>query len=110
MDFAVHAARMDDVADEALGDVVLYAVDGANGAPYVEMKARILQADPAAGWESQDEAKGIRRLRIARSKVENPSRDDRVQCTAKLGPDTYRPANKSPVIDGRYWLVDLQRV
>jgi hypothetical protein len=58
-----------------------------------------------------DEAQGGFRLRVAKDKVPQPSKDDRVKCAAVLGAGAiYRPMAKEPMHDGRYWLVDLQKV
>lgn len=110
-EFSVHADRLSAEADERLGDLIRYAVDGANGGDFIDMKARIIPIEPVAGFQRMDEAEGLYRLRVAMAKVVQPSRDDRVQCAAILGAGVdYRPMAKNPMRDGRYWLVDLQKV
>lgn len=110
VDFAVHADRLSAEADNRLGDSILYAPAGATGGDYVAIKGRIEAAEPTEGWSARDEAQGMWRLRVAKDVVPLPSKDDRLQCAAILGDATYRPMAKDPISDGRYWLVDLQRV
>jgi hypothetical protein len=110
VDFAVHADALSAEADNRLGDLIQYAIDGEAGANFVPVKGRITAAEPAAGWQAQDEAQGVWRLRIAKDVVPQPSKRDRLTCAPILGADTYRPMSKNPIDDGRYWLVDIQRV
>jgi hypothetical protein len=110
-DFSVHADRLSAEADERLGDLIRYAVDGVNGGEFVDMKARVFPVEPPAGWRGSDEAQGGWRLRIAMEKVAKPALTDRIQCDAILGTGTnYRPVSSNPMRDGRYWLIDLQKV
>lgn len=111
MDFAAHAAALSDAADEHLGDLIEYAVAGESGAPFVPLKGRIFAVEPPTNWAATDEMQGGWRLRIAKDKVPNPSKADRLRCSPILGDGTvYRPGPKNPIDDGRYWLVDLQKV
>lgn len=111
VDFAVHADRLVAEADNRLGDLVSYAIGGASGGAYINIKARIYAAEPTKGWEKTDEMRGGWRLRVAKVLVPSPSKDDRLQCEAILGAgNVYRPIARDPMDDGRYWLVDLQRV
>lgn len=108
--FSDLAAQLDAEADARLGDSILYAVDGANGGAYIAIQGRIFATDPPAGFQKMDEARGIWRMRVAKVVVPSPNKEDRLQCVPVLGDGTWRPTNKNPVDDGRYWLVDLQRV
>ncbi len=111
VDFSVHADRLSAEVDNRLGDVVSYAVGGANGGAYINIKARVFAAEPTRGWEKGDEMRGGWRLRVAKVHVPLPSIADRIQCEPILGAgEVYRPVSKDPINDGRYWLVDLQRV
>lgn len=111
MDFAVHAAKLSAEADNRLGDSILYGIGAAVGGDLVPMKGRIFASESASGFGSIDEPAGGWRLRIAKDKVARPSLSDRLQCDAILGEGTtWRPAGKDPIDDGRYWLVDLQKV
>lgn len=111
MDFAVHAAALSAEADVRLGDLLSYAIDGQNGGSYVAMKGRITAAEPASGWQQGDEIRGTWRLRIAKALVPRPTIRDRIQCETILGAGrVYRPVSSNPIDDGRYWLVDLQKV
>ncbi len=111
MDFAVHAAALSAEADNRLGDSILYGVQAAVGGEMVPMKGRIVSPETLRGFGAIDEAAGGWRLRIAKALVPAPSRDDRLQCDAILGEGTtWRPVSKDPIDDGRYWIVDLQKV
>lgn len=110
-EFADHAERLSAEADNRLGDLILYAIDGGDGGAYVSMKARVFAAEPSRGWNKADEMQGGWRLRVAKVLVPLPSKDDRLQCEAVLGAGTvWRPIATDPISDGRYWLVDLQKV
>lgn len=108
VDFAVHAARLSAEVDNRLGDLIQYAAGA--GAAFVEMKGRVFVADASTGLDPIDEAENRWRLRIAKGKVPAPSKADRIKCSTILGNVTYRPVAKDPISDGRYWLVDLQKV
>lgn len=111
VDFDVHADRLRAEADTRLGDSILYAVNGATGGDFVAMKARLMEAEPPAGWEPRDEMQGGWRLKIAKALVAKPSKADRIQCDPILGAGLqYRPTAKDPVDAGRYWFVDIERV
>lgn len=107
MDFSVHADRLDAEADNRLGDLIQYSI---SGAAFVDMKARVFPVEPPQSWKGADEAQGGWRMRINSSLVPQPSRADRIKCARVFGDLQYRPIDKSPTRDGRYWLVDLQKV
>jgi hypothetical protein len=112
-DFSVHADRLSAEADTRLGDLIQYAIAGASGGDYVTMKARLAtneQPISPRGFARMDEAQSGWRLRIAAALVPHPKISDRIKCAAILGDAVYRPVAADPVRDGRYWLVDLQKV
>lgn len=76
----------------------------------MEIRGRIRANEPPAFSDRQDQARQGWRLRVSKSVVPNPSMQDRLQCPAILGDDTYRPVGPKPIGDGRYWLVDIQKV
>jgi hypothetical protein len=87
----------------------MYSTDG--GAAFTVIKGRITAAEAntfAAG--RLDEAQGHWQLRVSKDVVPDPNKDHRIQCAPILGADTYRPTGRDPISDGRYWLVDLQKV
>jgi hypothetical protein len=107
VDFAGHAAVLSTEADARLGDLIQYSVDGA---AFIDVKARIYSAEPTNDWAKNDEIRGAWRLRIAKAVVPSPSKNDRLTCIPILGDLLYRPIAKDPIDDGRYWLVDLEKV
>lgn len=114
MDFAAHATRLSAEADSRLGDLIRYAVNGENGGAFVDMRGRISANETPlgtgfGGLQRRDEMLGGWRLRIAKDLVTKPAMTDRIECAAILD-GVYRPMAADPVSDGRYWLVDLQKV
>lgn len=111
--FAVHAERASTEAMARLGDLIQYA-SGVGGA-FVAMQARIFSGTgdvfhQLRGLQKTDESLDVWRLRVAKELVPQPSRDDRVKCQRILGDVVYRPMAKDSITDGRYWLIDLQKV
>lgn len=100
--------------DNRLGDLIQYAANGAAGGDYVDMRGRILTSEgmPSfrGGLQRIDEVRGGWMLRVAKDLVPAPSKNDRVKCASMLGDDVYRPIGSDPIGDGRYWLVELQKV
>lgn len=106
MDFASLAARMDAQVDARLGDSISYRRP--TDPQPVDMKAFLIFGEPGdGGWTGRDQAKGIVRMKISRALVPDPSKHDRI--TSPLLDGTYRPLGGDPVVEGRYWLVDLQK-
>lgn len=99
------SAQMDEIVDEILGDDVLYS---RGGGPFRLLGAFILFVEDSGG--DIDELVERPQLKIAKTLVDRPMRADRLRCTAKLGIATYQPAGNTPRDQGRYWLVDLQKV
>jgi hypothetical protein len=112
-DFSVHASLLANEADDRLGDLIQYAINGALGGNYVAIKGRLVANEQPViprGFERMDEIQSQWRLRVSAANVPSPTKNDRVQCDAILGAgETYRPVAADPIRDGRYWLVGLQR-
>jgi hypothetical protein len=108
VDFADLMRNVDAQVDARLGDRVSYSTDGVS---YVDVKAFIeFFDDDGTSFGAQDDIRRRVRLKIARDVVALPTSTHRVRSADKLGIDTYRPMNKSRVVAGRYWLVDLDRI
>ena len=100
------AGEMDEIVDEVLGDDVLYAKAGG---PFRKIGAFVLWVNDTGDGDF-DELLERPRLKVAKALVDRPARADRIRCGAKLGTTTYQPAGTAPQDQGRYWLVDLQKV
>jgi hypothetical protein len=112
VDFSDHADRLSAEADNRLGDLIQYAIG--TGGDFVDMRGRIFANEETItprSFNRMDEVQSGWRLRIAAALVPNPSKDDRLKCARIFGEDVaYRPVPAVPIRDGRYWLVDLQKV
>ena len=110
MDFSVHADRLSAEADNRLGDLIQLAVE--SGGAYGPVRGRIFSSDDSpGGLDRIDESRGGWRLRIAKAVLPQPSKENRIKCDAILGAGAvYRPMAKDPINDGRYWLVDIEKV
>lgn len=113
-DFASLAEKMDAQVDARLGDSILYKRAGLD-ADFVPHKAFLIFGEQIEGGYNPARSRGTGAvcLKVARSIVPRPSMNDRVKTDPALpGPQLdgiYRPLGSDPVVDGRYWIVDLQK-
>lgn len=105
--WAQHATVLDQIVDAEIGDTISYSI---NGAAPVPMDGFIIFEDDGFGVAGIDELKQRTRLKISKALVPNPRQTDRFTCVARLGAGTWRPSNNAAATQGRYWLVDIQRV
>jgi hypothetical protein len=111
-DFATHAKKLDAQADNRLGDSISYSFDG--GGSWTTFKGRIFSPDDideGADINTRTRVADRKRLRVSREFV--PSVDKgmhRLRCFDVLGAGTWRPTTSRPTIDGRYLLVDIEKV
>jgi hypothetical protein len=111
-DFAAAVAMLDAKADARLGDSLFYDASGLPAADPV--KGFIF--DPAEialeGLDVAVDQVGIRRrLKISRLIVPQWTRADRIRSDhGLLIGFTWKPTNGRPITNGRYWLLDLEKV
>lgn len=109
MDYAQAAAKMDAGVDLHLGDSILYSTTG--GATYEAIKGFAIPVDEEADYENRKIQGGPRRwrLKIATTKIARPDPDHRIKCDV-VGEGVYRPANRVPSTQGRYYVFDILKV
>lgn len=104
--WADQAQRMDRLVDKTLGDTILYAT---NGTTFVPLDGFIIFPDEQIGGFGIDELNSRPQLKIAKELLPAITQTHRLTCVARLGAGTWRPSNKQPASQGRYWLVDIQK-
>jgi hypothetical protein len=110
--FAAAVARLDAEADSRLGDFLFYDVGG------------IISSEPVNGFitdpaelqiegldASLDNVGKRRRLKISRVLVTTPTKNDRIRGDHPLlDGATWKPSNWRPITNGRYWIMDLEKL
>lgn len=99
--------EMDAVVDANLADQIRYSI---RGAPFRTLAGYVEFDNPSLSIDEIDELATRPRLKIAKALIDKPVQMDRIQCTARLGSATYRPVGKAPREQGRYWIIDIQKV
>jgi hypothetical protein len=110
--FAAAVARLDAEADTRLGDFLFYDVGGIQSSEQVAG----FFSDPAElqieGLDAAlDNVGRRRRLKISKKLVPNPSKTDRIRSDHPLVDGaTWRPTMWKPITNGRYWIMDLEKL
>lgn len=110
VDYHAAAMKMDAGVDNHLGDSIEYSTTG--GGVFETIKGFIIPVDDDADYGNRKIEAGPRRWRakISRSLVSSPDPSHRLKCDQVLGDGVYRPSNRSPSVQGRYYVFDLLKV
>lgn len=99
---------VDTTIDDKLGNDVEYAFDGQT---FEVIKAYVDHVTPSENFSfgEVDPLSARPKLKVGKYIVETPSKRHRIKHRL-YGDATYRPENWTQSENGRYWLIDLQKV
>ena len=109
-DFDAMIETVDEVADERLGNTVMLSIGGAAAAPVKAFVLGDVETEGQLGYGANDPVNSRYRIKIARSKYPVVRQADRFSHPNMHGGVNCRPSQWITVEDGRYWLIDMQKV
>ncbi len=101
---------LDQTVDRHLGNTVAYALDGLN---FENMQAFVInaaEADDVEGFAEIDPLNKRHRLKIGKYLVSEPKKEHRLRHPLIEDGVDCRPGNWQEVENGRYWLIEPQKV